>query len=149
MHIHTDSNNLKVVTYLITQSTDNSSWHFPVMILGSLILFNLIIRIVIGKKEFKNKVNTIIVLALLVVVIGMLFGKYGAQFGLKWWIYYPIPMIITVLLPPIVLKLNLRKTLLYLILSFLSAPLIHVLFSFFLGWSEYMPFWDIPFLGDL
>jgi hypothetical protein len=45
--------------------------------------------------------------------------------------------------------MNLRKTALYLFLSFLSAPIIHALFSFFLGWSEYMPFWDIPFIGEM
>lgn len=127
----------------------NTAWHFPLMILASLVLFFVIIRLVIGKLEYKQKRKAIILLSLLVVVLGMLFGKYGAQMGLKWWIYYPIPMLMSVLLPPIVLKMNLKKTVLYLFLSFLSAPVIHAFFSFFLGWSEYMPFWDIPFIGDL
>lgn len=126
-----------------------TGWHFPFMILASFVLFYLVIRIVVGKKEFNEKIKSIFILSLLVVVIGMLFGKYGAQMGLKWWIYYPVPMLMNVLLPPIILKMNLRKTTLYLLLSFLSAPIIHVLFSFFLGWSEYMPFWDIPFIGEM
>jgi len=137
------------MTLIIIQRADNTSWHFPIMILASLIVFYIIIRIVIGKIEFKQKLNQIFVLSLLVVVIGMLFGKYGAQMGLKWWIYYPVPMIMTVFLPPIVLKMSLKYTFLYLFLSFLSAPLVHALFSFFLGWNEYMPFWDIPFICDL
>lgn len=119
------------------------------MILASLVLFYLIIWIVIGTIKFKQKLKSVFVLSLLVVVIGMLFGKYGAQMGLKWWIYYPVPMLMTVFLPPFLLKMNLKNTFLYLFLSFLSAPLIHALFSFFLGWTEYMPFWDIPFIGDL
>lgn len=123
-------------------------WHFPFMILVSLILFFVIVRIVIGKLEFNQSKTTILMLSLLVVVFGMLFGKYGAQMGLKWWIYYPIPMLLTVLLPPYVLKMNIKKTVLYLLLSFLSAPIIHAFFSFFLGWSEYMPFWDIPYIGE-
>jgi len=127
----------------------NTAWHFPVMILASFVIFLLVIRIVLGKEEFKEKKKPIIILALFVVVIGMLFGKYGAQFGLKWWIYYPVPMLMNVFLPPIILKINLRKTLLYLLLSFLSAPIIHGLFSFFLGWTEYMPFWSIPSIKDL
>jgi len=127
----------------------NTAWHFPVMILASYVIFLLVIRIVLGKKEFKEKKKSILILALFVVVIGMLFGKYGAQMGLKWWIYYPVPMLMNVLLPPFILKMNLRKTLLYLFLSFLSAPLIHALFSFFLGWTEYMPFWRIPSIKDL
>jgi len=119
------------------------------MILTSLILFYLVIKIVLGTTEFKARRKSIFILSLLVVVIGMLFGKYGAQMGLKWWIYYPVPMLMTVLIPPLVLKMNSRKTLMYLFLSFLSAPIIHAFFSFFLGWSEYMPFWNIPFIKDI
>ena len=133
----------------ITQQIVNTGWHFPIMMLASFALFYLVIRIVVGKREFNEKIKSILILSLLVVVIGMLFGKYGAQMGLKWWIYYPVPMLMNVLLPPIILKMNLRKTVLYLFLSFLSAPIIHALFSFFLGWSEYMPFWDIPFIGEI
>jgi hypothetical protein len=119
------------------------------MILASFILFYLVILIVIGKREFINKLKPIFILSFFVVIVGMLFGKYGAQMGLKWWIYYPVPMLMTVMLPPMVLKMKLRRTILYLLLSFLSAPIIHALFSFFLGWTEYMPFWEIPFIGGI
>ncbi len=131
------------------QSEQNTNWHFLVMIIASLILFFLVIRIVIGKKEFSMKINSIFFLSILVVIVGMLFGKYGAQTGLKWWIYYPLPLLMNVLLPPIVLKMKLIKTVFYLFLSFLSAPIIHAFFSFFIGWNEYMPFWNIPFIGDM
>lgn len=126
-----------------------SSWHFPIMILASLLLFYIILRLVIGKRNFYDKLMAIAILSFFVVIIGMLFGKYGAQMGLKWWIYYPVPMLMTLLLPPIILKMDLKRTSFYLLLSFLSAPIIHIFFSFFLGWSEYMPFWDIPYIGDL
>ena len=88
--------------------------------------------------------TTIFFLSFVVVVIGMLLGKYGARVGLPWWVYYPVPMLITVLLPPAVLKFDRPKTIVYLIMSVVSAPLIHICFSFFLGWKEYMPFWNIP-----
>jgi len=119
------------------------------MILVSVLLFFLILRMVLPKADFIDKRKTIFVLSLIIVVAGMLFGKYGAAYKLPWWIYYPIPMLLTVILPPVILKLNSRKTLTYLVLSFLSAPFIHILFSFFLGWTEYMPFWKIPFIGKL
>ena len=118
------------------------------MILASLIVFFIVIRTVLSKEQFAKKYISIILLSILVVIIGMLFGRYGAIWGFKWWIYYPIPMLMTVLLPPIVLKLNTKKAILYLVLSFLSAPLIHVLFSFFIGWTEYMPFWKIPYITE-
>ncbi len=126
----------------------NTSWHFPIMILASLLIFFLIIRIILSKKEFITKRKQIFILSLIVVVLGMLFGKYGAVYGLPWWIYYPIPMLATLILPPFVLKLNASKTAVYLALSFLSAPFIHFFFSFFFGWTEYMPFWKIPFIGN-
>jgi hypothetical protein len=127
----------------------NTEWHFPIMIVASLFIFFVIIRIVLAKNDFNKKRKQIFILAMIVVVFGMLFGKYGATYGLPWWLYYPVPMLITVILPPVILKLKARKTIIYLILSFLSAPFIHAVFSFFLGWTEYMPFWKIPFIGNL
>ena len=114
------------------------------MILASLLVLWLLVRLILPKDVFRAKQGQVGLLAVIVVVLGMLFGKYGATFGLPWWLYYPIPMLITVLLPPVVLKLDRQKTVAYLVFSFLSAPFIHVLFSFFLGWNEYMPFWKIP-----
>lgn len=118
--------------------------HFPIMIFASFILFYCVIWIVLGSQEFILKFRYVFILSILVVVFGMLFGKFGANGGLPWWIYYPVPMLMNVLLPPIVLKINAKKTALYLLLSFLSAPIIHLFFSFFLGWNEYMPFWKVP-----
>ncbi|MET0886311.1 MAG: hypothetical protein ABWX92_07655 [Mycetocola sp.] len=46
-------------------------------------------------------------------------------------------------------RLSWKRTLASVLLSALSAPLIHVLFSFFLGWDEYMPFIPVPSLTSL
>jgi len=126
-----------------------TEWHFPIMIVASLLVFLGVVRLAVPKTEFRKKHKKIILLGLIIVVFGMLFGKYGATMGLPWWLYYPVPMLLTVLLPPMILKLDTRKTVLYLILSFLSAPFIHFIFSFFLGWTEYMPFWKIQSINSL
>ncbi|WP_167040650.1 hypothetical protein [Salinibacterium sp. ZJ454] len=68
---------------------------------------------------------------------------------MPWWIYYPVPALVTVLLPPLVFRLSRWRTLGYLVLSALSAPLIHSVFAFFLGWNEYMPFIPVPSLASL
>ena len=78
------------------------------MILASFILFFVVIMIVLGKQGFIKKKKRIVVLAIIVIFGGMLFGKYGANWGLKWCIYYPIPMLMNVLLPPVVLKMNIN-----------------------------------------
>jgi len=88
------------------------------------------------------------VVTLAVVPGGMLFARYGAQYGLPWWIYYTVPMLLTVLVPPVAFSMTRHETLRYFFLAFLSAPAIHVLFSFFLGWTEYMPFLQVPSLWD-
>lgn len=121
---------------------------FPIMILFSLLVFLFVIRMVVKKNEFNKKKYLIYILSIVVVVIGMLFGKYGANAGLKWWIYYTVPMLINVFLPPIALKMNFSKSLLYVALSFLSTPFIHFFFSFFFNWHEYMVFWEIGYVGN-
>ena len=127
----------------------NATWHFLIMVLFSFLLFFIVIRIVIEKNEFAKRKTSIVVLAAVIVIAGMLFGKFGANWGFPWWIYYPVPMLMNVLLPPVVLKMNTSRTILYLILAILSAPFIHICFSFLLGWNEYMPFWNIPYLKDI
>lgn len=120
------------------------------MIVASLALFIGMLRLVLGRARFAGRRRAVLVVSAIVVVLGMLFGKYGATaLGLPWWIYYPVPALVTILLPPIVFRLPWRRTLLYLLLSAISAPLIHVLFSFILGWDEYMPFIPTPSLASL
>ena len=127
----------------------STEWHFPVMIVASLVEFTLVLWLVVGSATFVRRRIAVAVVAVVVVVFGMAFGKYGALGGLPWWIYYPVPALLTVALPPLVFRLSVRRTFAYLGLALLSAPLIHVLFSFFLGWHEYMPFLPIPSIEDL
>ena len=126
-----------------------SNFKFITMIFASLIIFNLVIWIILRTKNYITNFKQIVLLSVICVVIGMIIGKYGADFGLKWWIYYPIPVMINLLLPPLILKLNNRQILSYLSLSIIAAPLIHVIFSFFFNWTEYMPFVKIPYFEAL
>lgn len=49
----------------ITEQNINTAWHFPLMILASFVLFYLVIRLVLGKKEFREKIKSIFILSLL------------------------------------------------------------------------------------
>lgn len=84
--------------------------------------------------------------ASIVSVVGILFAKYGASFGLPWWIYYTVPMLATVLLPPLAFRFAPGRALLYVVLAFATAPFIHALFFYALGWGDYMPFLHLPVL---
>lgn len=120
------------------------------MIAVSLLLYVGVLRVVLGRTAFQRRLPTVGVVSVVVVVGGMLIGKYGATLlALPWWIYYPLPAALTLILAPVVFRFTLRRTLLYLLLAFASAPAIHAAFSFFLGWGEYMPFWPIPSVYEL
>jgi hypothetical protein len=128
----------------------DTEWHFPVMIVASLGLYIVLLRCILGKAVFGRRLSSVVVVSSFVVVGGMLFGKYGATvLQLPWWVYYPVPALLTILLPPVVFRMNVRRTVLYLVLSAVSAPVIHSLFSLFLGWDEYMPFLRVPSLASL
>lgn len=122
---------------------------FFVMILASLVVFVGVIRLVLRRRAGRFPLTMVLVLGVIVVVGGMLYGYHGARAGWPWWVFYPPPMLLNVFAPPIVLKMRGRETALYLLLSFLSAPFIHAAFAFFLGWNEYMPFIPVPSLAEL
>ncbi|MGO4383434.1 hypothetical protein [Specibacter sp. RAF43] len=119
------------------------------MIAASLVEFVLLLRLVLGRAAFRRRMVAVAAVSFTVVVAGMLFGKYGLLLGLPWWIYYPLPALATILLPPLVFRMAWKGTAAYLVLAALSAPLIHAVFSFFLGWHEYMPFLRVPSLWEI
>jgi hypothetical protein len=49
----------------------------------------------------------------------------------------------------LILRLTGREVARYLPLALLVAPAIHVAFSLFLGWKEYIPFLPVPSLAEL
>jgi hypothetical protein len=126
-----------------------TDWRFPVMVAASLLEFVLLLRLVLGRVDFRQRTAAVATVSLIVVVAGMLFGKYGLLLGLPWWIYYPVPALTTVVMPPLVFRMTWKRTAAYLVLAAMSAPLIHAVFSFFLGWHEYMPFLPVPSLASL
>jgi hypothetical protein len=127
-----------------------TDWRFPIMIAVSLLLYAGVLRVVLGRAAFRRRRRAVALVAVVVVVGGMLIGKYGATLlALPWWIYYPVPAALTLVLAPVVFRFDSRRTVLYLLLAIASAPFIHAAFSFLLGWGEYMPFWPIPSAREL
>lgn len=109
------------------------------MIAVSLVVFVGVIRIVLRHRTSEFPIARVI----------LLYGYHGARSDWPWWVFYPPPMLLTVFAPPIVLGMRGGETALYLVLSFLSAPFIHVAFALFLGWDEYMPFLPVPSLAEI
>lgn len=122
---------------------------FAVFVIVSLVVFVVILRFVTRKRPEPPPIFRVAVVAAIVVVGGMCFAKFGQNTGWPWWIYYTVPALTTLLLPPIAFRFSNRELWQYLVLAFLSSPAIHVAFSLFLDWHEYMPFIPVPSLRNL
>ena len=122
---------------------------FSVFVIVSLIAFIAILHFVTRRRAQRPRMATVWVVSAFVVVGGMIFAKYGNNAGLPWWIYYTVPALATLIVPPAVFKFSGKELLQYLVLAFLSSPVIHVVFSFLFDWHEYMPFIHVPSLRSL
>lgn len=127
----------------------STSWHFPFFVLASFITFLWILWFVTRKRVVRPGAALVLGVSAIVVVGGMVFAKFGHGVGWPWWVYYTVPALATLVLPPIAFRLSVRESTQYLVLAFVSSPAIHVAFSLFLGWYEYMPFIRAPSLASL
>jgi hypothetical protein len=125
------------------------NWRFPVFIVASCVAFVAILRVALAERQEGPPKGTVLSVAGVVVVGGMVFAKVGAALGWPVAVYYGLPATLAWALPPRAFRMNGRELARYLPLAMISAPLIHVLFSFFLGWNEYMPFIQVPSIQAL
>jgi len=115
-------------------------YRFPIMMAASVLVLFAMIWFVTRKNDPPPAAMPILLISAIISVGGMLFAKFGANFGLSWTVYYTVPALLTIFLPTLFFRMSLRQSILYILLAFSSAPAIHYAFSYFLGWNEYMPF---------
>jgi hypothetical protein len=99
--------------------------------------------------QFKAKPFLINIIGMITVYGSMLIGRYGNFLKLPAYLYYALPVLITVFLPPLALKMKSEQTLKYFAYSLISVPVLHLCFSFLLGWGEFLPFIKIPSLWKI
>jgi len=97
------------------------------------------------RDENPIKQNKAIIVISFLGVLSMFIAKYGANFGFPWWLFYTLPMFLTILVPVFYFKMNKFEIIKYIFLIIISSPVIHVILSLF-GWKNYMPFIKIPSL---
>ena len=120
---------------------------FAVFVLVTLVVFVGILLLVVRKRPQRPSPLTIGLISVVVVIGGMLFAKLGNNAGWPVWIYYAVPALTTLVLPPIALRMAPATELWqYLVLAFASSPAIHIAFSLFVGWHDYLPFFYVPAL---
>lgn len=124
---------------------------FEIDMAVSAIVFVALLLFVTRKRERKPNATMLILTTFVVVVLGMVFARYGhLLYRPPWWIYYGVPTLVTLLLPPALLRMKLNEILQYVPLAALMGPAIHAFFPLFLGWHDYMPFpFYIPSILEL
>jgi hypothetical protein len=124
---------------------------FIIFMVVAAAVFVAVVLVTTRRRVKEPEIWVLLLLAFIVVVLGMLFARYAhIFFQPPWWIYYGFPAVTTFLLPPAVLRMTRREVIQYIPLAVLMAPAIHVFFSLFIGWHDYMPFpFYIPSVGEL
>jgi hypothetical protein len=120
----------------------SSAYRFPILGLVTLFVLAGILSFVLRGHGHTRR--SLWLVALIVGPGGMAVAKYGTSIGAPWWLYYTIPVLLTLVLPVVTFRMTRRQTAFYWALALLSAPLIHVIFALTLGWREYMPFLPVP-----
>lgn len=123
-------------------------FRFLVMAAFTYLTFLYVIKLVLGS-QFKAKPFLINIIGMLSVYGSLLISKYGNFLKLPVYLYYILPVLLTVFLPPLALKMKSDQTLKYLLLSVLAVPFIHLFFAFFIGWGDFVPFIKIPSLWNI
>jgi hypothetical protein len=121
---------------------------FLVNVFVALVVFIGLLIFTLRSRS-QRPVFRILILALIVVVCGMSFARFTYGLKLPWWIFYGLPALITFVLPPLVLRMSGHELLLYVPLAILMSPVIHIFFSFFFGWHDYMPLFYVPWWHEL
>jgi hypothetical protein len=123
--------------------------HFVVFIAVSLLVFIALLAVVLRRRQQRPGGLLLAGVSAVVVVGGMLFARYGARLDLPVAVYYGLPALNTLLLPPLVFRMSRGEALRYVVLAWLSSPAIHLVFSLLFGWHEYLPFWHVPAWWEL
>ena len=128
--------------------SDSATLRFAVFILVSFAAFLVLLKLVLAKRPERPSFVSLVWVSAALTVAGMVFAKVAANSGLPPWVYYGLPAAATLLLPPIVFHMRRGEIAAYLCAASLMPAVIHVAFSLFLGWKEYLPFWAVPSLGE-
>lgn len=125
---------------------------FLVFTVAACVVFLSVLLWVVRNRTTKPRPWVVATLTVIVVPLGMIVARYSHIFfhELSWTIYYGVPALLTFVLPPIWLRMSRAEIAWYVSLAIFMAPTIHVIFSLFAGWHDYMPFpVYIPSLAEL
>jgi hypothetical protein len=115
---------------------------FFIFMAAAFLLFVAVLLFVTRKRTTTPSPVSLLAIATIVVIAGMIFARYSHLWipALSWQIYYGLPALLTLCVAPLTLQMSRAELAQYVPMAFLMAPVIHILFSLFVGWHDYMPF---------
>lgn len=122
---------------------------FSSLTIVSVIVIILMVRFSL-RQRYPNPTKQLMVLLVLslLAAVCLVWERYTTGFGLPWWIYYPVPLLLTLLFPIFWFRMKRSEAVTYFLLTILAAPVSHILYSL-LGWKEFMPFIEVPSLLEM
>lgn len=126
----------------------DQGFRFMVIAVFTYLIFLCIVRLVLGK-QYRTKPFLIDIVGILTVFGSIVISKYNNLLKLPDFLRYVLPALLTVLLPPLALKMKSDQVLKYLVLSIIAVPFVHIFFSFLIGWGDLLPFIKIPSVWSL
>jgi hypothetical protein len=133
---------------LQVQSSATGWERFAVFSVVAFAVFTSVLRLALRERNAAVWPK-ILVTGVFIVFGGMIFARWSYGQGLAWWIFYGLPALATFLAPPVLFRMSGREIAKYVTMAVIMAPAIHVFFSFFAGWHDYMPLFYVPSVWDL
>lgn len=133
---------------LVVQGAATGWERFAVFTAVAFVVFVSVLRLAL-RERVPPAWTRMLLTALFVVLGGMLFARWVYAPGFPWGIFYGVPALATFLAPPIVFRMSRLETCSYIAMAVVMAPAIHVFFSFFFGWHDYMPWFYVRSVWDL
>ncbi len=126
----------------------DQAFRLLVMVAVLYLVFLCVIRLVMGS-IYKSKSFRINIIGIITVYGSFIISRFGEYLKLPDYIYYIVPVLLIVLLPPLSLNMKTDQTLKYLVFIIISVAVIHLLFSLLIGWRDLLPFIKIPSLWGM
>ncbi|MBA7645570.1 hypothetical protein ES703_53328 [subsurface metagenome] len=125
-------------------------WNGPLLsILAATVGLFVGFVVAFRKTNRWSKSGIVAVWAFGISVVTVVMGIVLLKIGLPPWIYFPLPVIVSLVAPWLIFRPSWKAYIVFLCVSMIMSPLTHFLWSFFLDYHNYLPFWEIPSLWDL
>jgi ABC-type enterochelin transport system permease subunit len=112
------------------------------MFIAVLVTKRIASRLGVASKE-RVRWWLLVAVAVLVAVPMVMLGRVGFHLGWPGWVYYTITLPLAMIVPKVAFGFRWLEWAVYVVVATATGATTHVVFSLFIGYGNYMPFWRI------